>query len=223
MRLKYTFMILQNLKSDNTINLDDQVNAALIKFNKQQSNYLPVVGEETYLGCLEKEDLEVVDADKAIKDYHYLIKDCAIHESDGMLNMLKKFADNEAELLPVVNSKNQLLGNYLLEDLLIDFSNTPFFNHEGEELRLQKQFDQFSYSELCQIIESNNSQISGIFTSRVRENIIEIQLKISHNGLNEVLENLRRYDYAVMSNHQEDKHQEKVKESSAYLSHFLNI
>jgi hypothetical protein len=90
-------------------------------------------------------------------------------------------------------------------------------------LRLQKQFDQFSYSELCQIIESNNAKISGIFTSKVKDNIIEIQLKITSNSLNSILENLRRYDYTVMSDHQQDKHQEKVRDSSAYLSHFLNI
>ncbi len=216
-------MILQPIKSDNTILLEDTVSESLQKINKQQSNYLPVIEDSLYIGCLEKDDLLVADLDKPINDVRYLIKDCSINISDGMLDMLKKFADHEAELLPVINSKRQLQGNYLLEDLLIDFRETPFFDHDGEELRLQKKSDQFSYSELCQIIESNNAQISGIFTSKLKDDVIEIQLKIKSNGLNNVLEDLRRYEYTVMSDHQQDKHQEKVKESSAYLSHFLNI
>ena len=216
-------MILQPIKSDNTILLEDTVSESLQKINKQQSNYLPVIEDSLYIGCLEKDDLLVADLDKPINDVRYLIKDCSINVSDGMLDMLKKFADHEAELLPVINSKRQLQGNYLLEDLLIDFRETPFFDHDGEELRLQKKSDQFSYSELCQIIESNNAQISGIFTSKLKDDVIEIQLKIKSNGLNNVLEDLRRYEYTVMSDHQQDKHQEKVKESSAYLSHFLNI
>ena len=219
-------MILQSIqpiKSDNTILLEDTVSESLQKINKQQSNYLPVIEDSLYIGCLEKDDLLVADLDKPINDVRYLIKDCSINISDGMLDMLKKFADHEAELLPVINSKRQLQGNYLLEDLLIDFRETPFFDHDGEELRLQKKSDQFSYSELCQIIESNNAQISGIFTSKLKDDVIEIQLKIKSNGLNNVLEDLRRYEYTVMSDHQQDKHQEKVKESSAYLSHFLNI
>lgn len=216
-------MILQPIKSDNTILLADTVSESLNKINKQQSNYLPVIEDSLYIGCLEKDDLLVAELDKPINDVRYLIKDCSINVTDGMLDMLKKFADFEAELLPVINSKRELQGNYFLEDLLIDFRETPFFDHDGEELRLQKKSDQFSYSELCQIIESNNAQISGIFTSKIKDDVIEIQLKIKTNGLNSVLENLRRYEYTVMSDHQQDKHQEKVKESSAYLSHFLNI
>jgi len=216
-------MILQPIKSDNTIVLEDTVKTCLYKFNKQQSNYLPVVDQSLYLGCLEKDDLLATDADQLVSDVRFMIKDSSINNTDGMLDMLKKFADFEAELLPVINHKRELLGNYLLEDLLIDFRETPFFNHEGEALRLQKQLDQFSYSELCQIIESNNAKISGIFTSKIKNDMIEIQLKVTSNGLNSILENLRRFDYTVMSNHQQDKHQEKIKESSAYLSHFLNI
>ena len=216
-------MILQPIKSDNTIVLDDTVSQCLNKINKQQSNYLPVIDGPLYIGCLEKDDLLVADIDKSIKDVRYLIKDCSINVKDGMLDMLKKFADFEAELLPVINSKRELQGNYLLEDLLIDFRDTPFFDHDGEELRLQKKSDEFSYSELCQIIESNNAQISGMFTSKIKNDVVEVQLKIKTNGLNNVLESLRRYEYTVMSDHQQDKHQEKVKESSAYLSHFLNI
>ena len=216
-------MILQPIKSDNTIVLEDSVKTCLNKFDKQQTNYLPIVNNSMYIGCLEKDDLLVVNVDQPINEVQYLIKDCSINITDGMLDMLKKFADFEAELLPVINPKRELQGNYLLEDLLIDFRETPFFDHEGEELRLQKQLDQFSYSELCQIIESNNAKISGIFTSKVKDNIIEIQLKITSNSLNSILENLRRYDYTIMSDHQQDKHQEKVRESSDYLSHFLNI
>jgi len=216
-------MILQPIKSDNTIVLDDTVSQCLNKINKQQSNYLPVIDGPLYIGCLEKDDLLVADIDKSIRDVRYLIKDCSINVTDGMLDMLKKFADFEAELLPVINSKRELQGNYLLEDLLIDFRDTPFFDHDGEELRLQKKSDEFSYSELCQIIESNNAQISGMFTSKIKNDVVEVQLKIKTNGLNNVLESLRRYEYTVMSDHQQDKHQEKVKESSAYLSHFLNI
>ena len=216
-------MILQPIKSDNTIVLEDLVKTCLNKFNKQQSNYLPVINNSLYIGCLERDDLLVVNENLPVSEVQYLIKDCSINMTDGMLDMLKKFADFEAELLPVINPKRELQGNYLLEDLLIDFRETPFFDHEGEELRLQKQLDQFSYSELCQIIESNNAKISGIFTSKVKGNLIEIQLKITSNSLNSILENLRRYDYTILSDHQQDKHQEKVRESSDYLSHFLNV
>ena len=105
-------MILQPIKSDNTILLEDTVSESLQKINKQQSNYLPVIEDSLYIGCLEKDDLLVADLDKPINDVRYLIKDCSINISDGMLDMLKKFADHEAELLPVINSKRQLQGNY---------------------------------------------------------------------------------------------------------------
>ena len=216
-------MILQPINSENSILLENTIKTCLEKLDKQQSNYLPVIEDSLYIGCLEKDDLLVVSQDKSINEVRYLIKDCSININDGMLDMLKRFADFEAELLPVINSKRELQGNYLLEDLLIDFRETPFFHHEGQEIRLQKKVDDFSYSELCQIVESNNAQLSGIFTSKIKDDIIEVHLKIRSELLNNVLEDFRRYDYSVMSDHQEDKHQEKVKESSAYLSHFLNI
>ena len=216
-------MILQPINADNTILLENSVKTCLEKFDKQQSNYLPVIDNSLYIGCVEKEDLLVVTPDHHISDVKYLIKDCAINITDGMLDMFKKFGDFEAELLPVINAKRELQGNYLLDDLLTDFRETPFLDYEGEELRLQKDSDSFSYSELCQIVESNNAQISGLFTSKIKDDVIEIHLKIRSELLNNVLEDLRRYEYSIMSNHQEDKHREKVKESSDYLSYFLNI
>ena len=78
-------------------------------------------------------------------------------------------------------------------------------------------------SQVAQIIESNNAKILGLFISNVANNKVEITVKISQSGLNEIIQAFRRYDYDIISEHQEDSYLNSLKERSDYLDKYLNI
>ena len=78
-------------------------------------------------------------------------------------------------------------------------------------------------SQVAQIIESNNAKILGLFISIVVGNKVEITVKISQSGLNDIIQTFRRYEYEIISEHQDDSYLNSLKERSDYLDKYLNI
>ena len=94
---------------------------------------------------------------------------------------------------------------------------------EGGTIILRKEADQFSMSQVAQIVESNNAKVLGLFISDIANKNVEITVKISQSGMNDIIQTFRRYEYEIISEHQEDSYLNSLKERSDYLDKYLNI
>ena len=108
-------------------------------------------------------------------------------------------------------------------DILHVYNATPFLNNEGEIILLEKERSNYSFSEVCQIVESNKGPVSGLFISDKNDNTVKITLKFSAPDVNKIFQAFRRYNYKVLSKHKEDLYLEDLKERSNYLLKYLNI
>ena len=88
---------------------------------------------------------------------------------------------------------------------------------------VKKEINNFTMSEVTQIIEGNNSKIFGVLISEIENNTVEITLKISIGNLNDIIQTFRRYEYEIISEHQEDAFINDLKERSDYLDKYLSI
>src|SRR5690606_37965904 len=94
---------------------------------------------------------------------------------------------------------------------------------EGGILVVEKDVTQYSFSQISQIVESNNGKILGIFISNIANGKAEITIKISQSEMNVIIQTFRRYEYEIISEHQEDSYLNSLKERSDYLDKYLNI
>ena len=53
--------------------------------------------------------------------------------------------------------------------------------------------------------------------------LVQITLKIGNTSLNDVIQTFRRYNYNIVSGHEEDSYLESLKERSQYLNKYLNM
>jgi hypothetical protein len=60
----------------------------------------------------------------------------------------------------------------------------------------------YSMSQITQIVESNNGKLLGLFISE-SDVSIEVTMKISLGAINEIIQSFRRYNYEIISEHQE--------------------
>ncbi|MCB0486421.1 MAG: acetoin utilization protein acuB, partial [Flavobacteriaceae bacterium] len=81
----------------------------------------------------------------------------------------------------------------------------------------------FSFSQVAQIVESNDSKLLGAFISNFEEDTVEITLKLSEQNLNSTIQTFRRYGYNVLTNFHLDTYLNTLKERSEYLQRYLNI
>jgi hypothetical protein len=78
-------------------------------------------------------------------------------------------------------------------------------------------------SQITQIVESNNGKLLGLFISESDVTSVEVTLKITLGAMNEIIQTFRRYNYEIISEHQEDNYINNLKERSEYLDKYLNI
>ncbi|MEP3838233.1 MAG: acetoin utilization protein acuB [Algibacter sp.] len=193
-------------------------------FNQLTFSHIPVKNENgVYIGCFSDTDAHCFDSGKSLGTYLYALEDFFVRSNTLWLDVLEAFAVNSANIMPVLNEKNEYLGYYELNDVISLFSESPFFSEAGGILVVEKGINDYSFSEISQIVESNDGKLLGAFVSKMNTDLVQVTLKIGNTGLNEIIQTFRRYSYNVVSGHEEDGYIETLKERSDYLNKYLNM
>ena len=115
------------------------------------------------------------------------------------------------------------MGYFDITDVVSVFIGTPFFTEPGGILVVAKGIKDYSFSEIVQIVESNNSKFIGGFISELRDEQVQITIKISNNNMNEVVQTFRRYNYNIHFGNIDDQFIDDLKQRSDYLDKYLNV
>ncbi|PKA83294.1 hypothetical protein ATE92_1444 [Ulvibacter sp. MAR_2010_11] len=192
-------------------------------FNQLTYSHIPIKKEGVYIGCISETDAHCFESNKTVADYQYALETFYVRKSTNWLDILEAFALNNSNIMPVLGANNKYVGYYELSDIMNLFNNTPFLNESGGIIVVEKGIRDYSFSEICQIVETNDAKILGLFISNMEDETVQVTIKIGHTGMNSIVQTFRRYDYNVVSNHEEDKFLEDLKKRSNYLDKYLNI
>jgi len=218
-------MILnQHVINDLTpIEADTKISELRVVFNQLTYSHIPIQKNGVFLGCLSENDIYCLDSDKIINDILYAIEGFYVKKNSTWLNVLGEFASNDCNIMPVLDSKNNYLGYYQLVDIISLFNKTPFLLETGGIIIVEKAYNDYSLSEISQIIESNNVKLLGLFVSSQEDDMTQITIKIENSDLNTIFESLRRYGYNIILGHEDDEFLKMLKDRSSYLNRYLNL
>jgi len=212
------------LKDFKAFSLETTVEEIKSFFNETTYSHFPVAKENSLIGLISETDVEGLDeSKKEIGHFQYLFNVFFTEESNNLLDIIAIFASNETNLIPVIDAQKKYIGYFDLIDILHLYNETPFLNNEGIVLLLEKETRDISFSEICQIVETSGGKILGLFITESTEASVKVSLKFSSQDVNEIIQSFRRYEYKVLSNHEEDFYLEDLKERSKYLQKYLNI
>lgn len=203
--------------------LDEPLEKLVQFFMESTFSHVAIVEKNKFLGVFNENELEGFEVDKKIGDYRYNFESFFVRKETSWLDVLAAFARNEANLLPVLGDKDDVLGYYYLTDIVSIFIDTPFFAEPGGIIVIAKSIKDYSFSEIVQIVESNNCKFIGGFISEMRDEVVQVTIKISNTNLNEVVQTFRRYNYTILSGNIEDQFIEDLKKRSDYLDKYLNV
>jgi len=192
-------------------------------FNQLTYTHFPITKDGNFEGCINGTDVHCFDADKKIEAYAYAIEPFFVKLETNWLDILEAFALHNTNVMPVLDKDNKYKGYYELGDIIGIFNETPFLNEAGGIIVVEKGVRDYSFSEICQIVESNDAKILGVFISHLDADIMQATIKIGHQGMNEIVQTFRRYSYTIVSSHDEDLLLEDLKERSNYLDKYLNM
>lgn len=186
-------------------------------------SHFSVLNEGVYIGSIAADDVETFDSDKKIADYRYTLEGFFARKNMIWLDVLEVFAKNHTNVVPVLDENNSYLGYYELEDIVKFFHETPFLKEQGGIIVVKKSILDYSMSQITQIVESNNGKLLGLFVSEADVESVQITIKIALGSMNDIIQTFRRYNYEIVSEHNEDNYLNNLKERSDYLDKYLNI
>ena len=192
-------------------------------FSNLTYTHIPVVEDNLLIGNISENDVQGFDPEKKIKDYQYSLDTFFVRKNANWLDVLETFAQNDTNIIPVLDESNLYIGYYDLIDVVGLFTETPFLSELGGIVIVEKGSSDYSFSEIAQIVESNDGKLLGAFISEIKDDVTQITIKVGKSGLNDIIQTFRRYSYNIVSGIEEDVYLENLKERSDYLRKFLNI
>ena len=203
--------------------LSDSMEEVIRFFEETTFSHIAVVEDDIFIGLLAEKDLGCFDPEKKIEQFRINFEAFHVSKETSWLDVLEKFARNEANILPVLSEDSKILGYYDLNDIVGEFIGTPFFTEPGRILVVAKGSRDYSFSEIAQIVESNNSKLLGSFITEKENDVVQITLKIGATNLNEIAQSFRRYNYSILFGNHDDQFMDDLKERSDYLDKYLNV
>ena len=187
-------------------------------------SHFPVVENGKLIGSFPESDVRTIEnKNRELKEYSYLLDTFFTNEKTTLLDLITLFADNDCNIIPVLNEAKNYIGYYELSDILDAFADSPFLHNESETIIIEKNLDEYSMSEISQIVESNSAKLLGLYISSQSIDKVKVTLKIISKEMNEIIQTFRRYNYNVVTIHQDDSYLEDLKNRSDYLKKYLEM
>lgn len=219
--IQTTDYILKDIKA---IQVSEKIKNVQNLFEQYPFTHLPIVDDNLFCGIIARQDIEFTDfGNKKLLDIKNQIHPFYVTDAMNWFEVLENFTTHNTNLLPILNSNKKYIGYFELDDFLNIFKCTPFLHEQGVILVISKGVDDYSFSEITQIIESNNATLFGAFISKIENEEVQITLKLSLHDIGNTLHSFRRYNYQILNEFEKDKYLEKLNDRSNYLQKYLNI
>ncbi|MFT6934544.1 MAG: CBS domain-containing protein [Maribacter sp.] len=203
--------------------VNDSFEVILDFFKENTYSHVAITEKGRFLGVFSENDIETINPTSKIDAFRYDLETFFARKETNWMDVLEAFARNEANLLPVLGTEEEVLGYYDLTDIVAVFIDIPFFTDPGNILVVARGIQDYSFSEIAQIVESNNAKMIGAFITDVQNDVVQVTIKISTVNFNEVIQTFRRYNYHILFGTSDDQFLEGLKQRSDYLDKYLNV
>lgn len=203
----------------------DTALTALSWMDEYRVSHLPVVNGIDYLGLISDSDIyNDADLDEPIGNHSLSLNHPFVEQNQHIYDVLKIMASLKLTLLPVLDDKNHYLG-VITQGILIDeISNITSIQNPGATLVLEVSSNNYSLSEIAQIVESNDAKILSCFiTSRPDSTEMDVTIRINRMDFYPILQTFNRYNYVVKASYGESNYYEDLQERYDMLMNYLNV
>ena len=191
-----------------------------------RTNQLPVLEEGMYKGFItENIILEENNLDKKIGDFELEGADCFVHFHQHIYDVMKVAADNEAQIVAVLDEENQYQGVINVEDTIAAFAQTAAVQSPGGVIVISMLQIDYSLAEISRLIEAEGAKIlsSWISDDLLDGAKVKLTLKINMADLSHIIATLERFEYKIISRFHETNESASDQEKMDVFMKYLDI
>ena len=220
-------MIASEMIKDGILALktSDTGKTALSWMEDYKVSHLPIVNNEELLGLISELDIyNFNDFDEPLGNHKLSLDNAYVNEHQHIYDVLQLVYEKNLTLVPVLDDKNRYLGVITLQTLISSFARSLSVNNPGGIIVLEMSYNDYSLTEIANIVESNDAKILSTFIFTHPQSVkMDIYLKINRNEIDAIVKTFLRYDYFVKAIFSEDNDTGNLKERYESFIKYLNI
>lgn len=194
-------MLAENLISEVVPSLkeNEKGQKALNWMDVFRISHLAVVNNKEYIGLVSDKliyDLNLLD--EPIEKVKDKLNTPHVHKEQHIFEVAIMMYKLKLSVIPVLDSEHYYLGVITLYDLARRFASYFSLQEIGGVIILEMNVNDYSLSQISQIVESNDTRILSVFMNRKPgTNTLDVVLKLDKEDLSPVIQSFVRYDYSV--------------------------
>ncbi|MFM8711269.1 MAG: CBS domain-containing protein [Sphingomonadales bacterium] len=220
-------MLVRDIPSSSLpwLQTDDTVSAALQLMQEHHAEHLPVVDAGVYRGLVSEEELlDHSPSDETLQHLLPLLSAPAISAEHHFLQALTLATEQQLTVVPVVVEDKELTALLTLPSLLQELSRFLGLQEGGALLALERESNQYSFSEISKLVETNDAQVTQLNTyNNPQTGIIQITLRVNKPEVSDIVATFQRYDYNVCFYAGEEQYTNQLRRHYDHLMHYLKI
>jgi len=220
-------MLAKNLISDFILPLktSDTGLMALYTMDELKVLHLPIVNNTEFLGLISEADILTLNAPEEALGNHVLsLKKPYVTQNQHIYDVLKIISTLDLSLVPVLDEKHNYLGVITFSNLVKQFSKISAFENPGGIIVIELNVNDYSISEIAQIVESNDAKVLSLYVSSHKDSTkLELTIKINKIDLTSILQTFYRYNYVIKASFSEKDDLDIIQERFDSLMNYLNI
>ncbi|MDA9563683.1 CBS domain-containing protein [Flavobacteriales bacterium] len=188
-------------------------------------SHLPVVDKREFLGLISESDiLDLKSTTNSINESGVPLINVFSYDYHHLFEVVKTLSDSNLTVIPVLNQQDQYIGSITITKLMKVIAEMSVVSDPGGIVELELNVNDYSLSEVAQIVESNNAKILGSFiTSHPDSTKIQLTFKANRNDLGAILQTFNRYNYTVTAAYDQGNREEDMKERFDSFMKYLDI
>ena len=162
-------------------------------------SHLPIVNNTEFLGLISDKDIYDLNmAEEAIGNHTLSLTRPFVFMHQHVYELIEIAAKLDLSLIPVLDTNNNFMGVVTQHDLLNYFSEFLAVKQPGAIVVLELNINDYSLSQIAQIIEGNDAKILSLYISSPTDSTkLEVTIKINRADLTSIIQTFNRYNYNI--------------------------
>ena len=198
---------------------------ALSWMDDYKVSHLPIVNNVDFLGLISDVDIyNMNDFSEAVGNHTLSLSSPFVYDYQHILEIIKVVSIQKLSLIPVLDSRKRYLGSITLNKIIDGISIISAAQSPGGIIVLEVSQNDYTLSEISQIIESNNAKVLSLYvTTHDNSTKMNVVIKINKIDISAILLTFNRYSYDVKASFSEKEDAEDLRERYDSLIKYLNM
>ncbi|MBS3768615.1 MAG: CBS domain-containing protein [Bacteroidales bacterium] len=188
-------------------------------------SHLPIVNNQKLLGLIAEDDIyELNSPEEPIGNHRLSLFRPYVYANQHPYEVLEVASRLRLTVIPVISEEDEYMGMIKMVNLMHYFARLSAIEKSGGIIVLDLHINDYSLSEIAQIVESNDAKILSLYIKSQPDSVrIEVTLKLNVSDLTSIIQTFNRYDYEVKASFMEVDQQEDLYNSRFdHLMRYLN-